>query len=147
MIRYDTVMTQQFPRIFSTILATLLSTLEDRKANKIDAKVDYVRTFVLINWNAMILKMIIWVFVKNGNRNDRIRNGKDRNRKRPRNFLRKFKFLAISCRKFGGDFRFRSFPSRIRSFRFPSFTETLIILLFAFQCYIFIVRQDDLTSK
>ena len=64
------------------------------------------------------------VSVKNGNRNDRIRNGNDRNRKWPRNFLHKLKFLAILCRKSGSHFRFRSFPLRIRSFRFTFFTET-----------------------
>ena len=64
-------------------------------------------------------EMGLWLSVKNGNRNDRIRNGNDRNRKWPRNFPYKLKFLAILCRKKEAHFRFRSFP--FPSSRFPFF--------------------------
>ena len=66
----------------------------------------------------------IRVAVKNGNRNDRIRNGNDGDRKWSPNFLHKITKNLNLCGKLRGHFRFRSFPFRIRSFRFPFFTET-----------------------
>ena len=60
-----------------------------------------------------------WVSVKNGNQNDRIRNGNNRLIS-----CINFHFLTILCEKLGGCFRLRSFPFLIRLFRFPFSTET-----------------------
>ena len=65
------------------------------------------------------------VSVKNGNRNDRIRNRNDWNRKWPPKFLHKIAQNLNLWGKLRNHFLFRLFPFRIRSFRFPFFTETL----------------------
>ena len=70
---------------------------------------------------------LLWVSVKNRNRNERSRNGNDQNRKRPPNFPHKIFKNENLCGKLGGRFRFRSFPFRIRSFRFSFFTETRLL--------------------
>ena len=64
------------------------------------------------------------VSVKNGNRNDRIWDGNGRNWKLPPNFWHEISKILNLCGKLRSHFRFRSFPLRIRSFRFPFFTET-----------------------
>ena len=77
-------------------------------------------------WQKNTKQLLNWVSIKNGNRNDRIWNGNDRNRKWPSNFPHKIGKNWNLFGKLGINFRFRSFPFRIRSFWFPFFTETLL---------------------
>ena len=98
------------------------------RLRSLQRKVNLQQTF---NFSGRSIWRLNWVSVKNGNRNDRIRNGSDWNRKWMPNFPHEFQFLPILCGKLDGNFRFRSFPFQIRSFRFqirsfrfPFFTET-----------------------
>ena len=65
-------------------------------ASKLCNFTDFNMHFVTVVKDVPRLKFsLLWVSVKNGNRNERSRNGNDRNRKRPPNFPHKSSKMRI----------------------------------------------------